>query len=67
MMTVKNHSMALKDGTTIEIDTLNSTSSASGWVCRLTLSQKGDQPLAAYLTNEEAVKLGVTLFRVVAH
>jgi hypothetical protein len=68
MMTVKNHSMALKDGdeTKIEIESLNPASSTSGWVCRLTLSLKEDQSLSAHLTPEEAVKLGTALVRIVS-
>ena len=68
MTAVKTHSMALKEGdvTKIQIDTLNPTSSTSGWVCRLLLSVKGGQCLAVYLTSEEAVKLGTALFRAVA-
>ena len=68
MTAVKTHSMALKEGdvTKIQIETLNPTSSTSGWVCSLGLSVKGGQCLAVYLTSEEAVKLGTALFRAVA-
>jgi hypothetical protein len=68
MTAVKNHSMALKDGgdTKIEIESVDLTASTSGWICRLALSVKGDRSLSVYLTNEEAVKLGTALFRVVA-
>ena len=66
MTTVKNHSMALKDGdnTKIEIDSLNPASSTSTWICRLVLSMKGDQ--SVHLTNEKAVKHGTALFQIVA-
>ena len=68
MTAVKNRSMALKDGddTKIEIESLNPACSASGWICRLALSVKGDQSLSVHLTNEEAVKLGTALFQIVA-
>jgi hypothetical protein len=68
MTAVKNHSMALKDGddTKIEIESLNPTCSALGWICRLALSVKGDQSLSVHLTKEEAVKLGTALFQMVA-
>jgi hypothetical protein len=67
MTAVKNHSMALRDSedTKIEIESLNPTCSASGWICRLAFV-KGDQSLSVHLTNEEAVKLGTALFRIVA-
>jgi hypothetical protein len=68
MTAVKTHSMALKDGddTKIAIESLNPASSTSGWVCRLTLSRKGDPSFSVHLTNEEAVKLGTALFQIVA-
>jgi hypothetical protein len=64
----KNHSLALKDGddTKIEIENLDPACSASGWICRLALSIKGDKTLSVHLTNEEAVKLGIALFQIVA-
>ena len=60
--------MALEDGdaTKIEVESLNPASSTFGWVCRLTLSLKGDQSLSVHLTNEEAVILGTALFRIAA-
>jgi hypothetical protein len=63
----KTHYMALKDGdaTKIEVESLNPASSTSAWVCRLTFL-KGGQSLAVHLSNEEAVKLGTTLFQIVA-
>ena len=47
----KSHFIALKDGTKIEIETLNPTCSTSGWVCRLALSLNGGQFVSVYFNQ----------------